>query len=57
MIRYYTVTGDTKNGGEFEYTYRFYALAKAKYDKIKNVAYKSIIATDDETGDKVIISE
>ena len=54
MIRYYTVTGDTKNGGDFEYTYHFYKDAKRKFDSITDVAYKSIIATDDKKGDSII---
>lgn len=54
LIRYYTVAGDTKSGGEFEYTFRFYKDAKSKYDRITGVAYKSIVATDDKNGDMII---
>ena len=54
MTRYYTVSGDTKNGGEFEFTFHFYKDAKAKYDKIIGAAYKSITATDDKAGEMII---
>lgn len=54
MIRYYTVAGDTKKGGEFEYIFHFYKDAKNKFDKISGAAYKSIIATDDKNGDMII---
>ena len=54
MIRYYTVSGDTKKGGEFEHIFHFYKDAKNKFDRISDVAYTSIVATDDKNGDMII---
>ena len=57
MIRYYTVSGDTQNGQDFEYIFRFYKDAEAKYNKITGVPYKSLKATDDKKGEIIVMRE
>lgn len=57
MIRYYTVSGDTKNGHDFEYIFRFCRDAEEKYNKIKDVPYKSLKATDDKKGEIIVMRE
>ena len=60
MIRYYTVSGDLYNGFDFEYTFNHYRQAKEKYDSIAlghGVTYKSLTATDDHDGDKILERE
>lgn len=59
MVRYYTVSGDLKNGYDFEYTFRFAKDAEAKYESITSsgVTYKSLWVFDDDRGDCLIRSE
>lgn len=59
MIRYYTVAADLKNGYDVDYCFYHLADAEAKYNSLTgvNVTYKTIIATDDRTGDTIIRSE
>ena len=60
MIRYYTVSGDTRNGHDFEYLFYHYRDAKKKYDSIQTgsgITYKSLTATDDKEGDQILERE
>lgn len=59
MVKYYTVTADLKTGCEVDYSFYHLADAEKKYNRLTgaNVTYKSIIATDDCTGDTIIRSE
>ena len=60
MVRYYTVSGDLKNGFDFEYVDYHEKQARDKYDSIRiggGITYKVLIATDDKNGDIIIARE
>lgn len=59
MIRYYTVAADLKTGYDIDYSFNHLKDAEAKYESLTeaNVTFKSITASDDQTGELILKSE